>query len=149
MVESGHIHTSRFFDTILTRIPLELKHLNDSMKIWPGSSSPRGATWDGAGVNFALFSERATKVELCLFASPEGNQETARITAPEQTGQVWHVCLPDVRPGQLSSYMVTGFTALTSRRRVIVATQLSFCSIPMPKPSPAAFIGMIRSLVTP
>ena len=42
------------------------------MKRWPGKSSPLGATWDGAGVNFALFSERATKVESCLFVSPEG-----------------------------------------------------------------------------
>jgi glycogen operon protein len=78
------------------------------MKIWPGSSSPRGATWDGAGVNFALFSECATKVELCLFESPDGNNETARIAAPEQTGQVWHVYLPDVRPGQLYGYRVYG-----------------------------------------
>jgi isoamylase len=78
------------------------------MKIWPGGSSPRGATWDGAGVNFALFSERATKVELCLFESPEGNNETARIAAPEQTGQVWHVYLPDARPGQLYGYRVYG-----------------------------------------
>jgi isoamylase len=78
------------------------------MKMWPGSSSPRGATWDGAGVNFALFSEHATKVELCLFESPEGNNETARIAAPEQTGQVWHVYLPDARPGQLYGYRVYG-----------------------------------------
>ena len=78
------------------------------MKIWPGSSSPRGATWDGEGVNFALFSECATKVELCLFEAPEGLHETARIPMPEQTGQVWHVYLPEARPGQLYGYRVYG-----------------------------------------
>jgi glycogen operon protein len=78
------------------------------MKIWPGSPSPRGASWDGAGVNFALFSEGATKVELCLFASPQGDNETNRIAAPEQTGQVWHVYLPDAHPGQLYGYRVYG-----------------------------------------
>ncbi len=78
------------------------------MKVWPGKPFPRGATWDGEGVNFALFSENATKVELCLFEAPEGNKETARIALPEQTGQVWHVFLPEVRPGQLYGYRVYG-----------------------------------------
>lgn len=78
------------------------------MKVWPGTPFPLGATWDGAGVNFALFSESATKVELCLFEEPEGKKETARITAPEQTGRVWHVYLPDVRLGQLYGYRVYG-----------------------------------------
>ena len=78
------------------------------MQVWPGKRSPLGATWDGQGVNFALFSENATKVELCLFASPEGNTETARISTLEQTGRVWHVYLPEVRPGQLYGYRVYG-----------------------------------------
>ena len=78
------------------------------MQVWPGKRSPLGATWDGHGVNFALFSENATKVELCLFAAPEGNTETARITPLEQTGRVWHVYLPEVRPGQLYGYRVYG-----------------------------------------
>ncbi len=78
------------------------------MKVWPGKPFPRGATWDGKGVNFALFSENATKVELCLFEAPEGNKETARIALPEQTGQVWHVFLPEVRPGQPYGYRVYG-----------------------------------------
>jgi glycogen operon protein len=78
------------------------------MRIWPGRSYPLGATWDGAGVNFALFSEHATKVELCLFDSPEATQESQRITLVEQTDQVWHAYLPDVLPGQLYGYRVHG-----------------------------------------
>src|ERR1700751_2448755 len=79
-----------------------------SMRIWPGRSYPLGATWDGAGVNFALFSEHATKVELCLFESPEAPAESQRITLPEHTDQVWHGYLPDVQPGQLYGYRVHG-----------------------------------------
>jgi isoamylase len=78
------------------------------MKIWPGQSYPLGATWDGAGVNFALFSENATGAELCLFDGPDGNREVTRIRMPEQTDQVWHVSLPEVRPGQLYGDRVRG-----------------------------------------
>src|SRR5712671_5815069 len=78
------------------------------MRVWPGKSYPLGATWDGAGVNFALFSEHATRVELCLFDSPEAVQESRRVVMPEQTDQVWHCYLPDVLPGQLYGYRVYG-----------------------------------------
>jgi isoamylase len=78
------------------------------MKVWPGQPSPLGATWDGAGVNFALFSENASRVELCLFDSTDANRETARITLREQTDQVWHAYLPEARPGQLYGYRVHG-----------------------------------------
>jgi isoamylase len=78
------------------------------MRIWPGRPYPLGATWDGAGVNFALFSERATKVVLCLFDSPEATVETHRIVLPEHTDQVWHAYLPDVQPEQLYGYRVHG-----------------------------------------
>jgi isoamylase len=78
------------------------------MRVWPGNSYPLGATWDGAGVNFAIFSEHATKVELCLFESPEASNDTFRITLPEQTDLVWHGYLPDVRPGQVYGYRVHG-----------------------------------------
>ena len=64
------------------------------MKIWPGNPYPQGSTWDGAGVNFALFSENATAVDLCLFDGPDGNCEVATIRLTEQTDQVWHVYLP-------------------------------------------------------
>jgi glycogen operon protein len=59
-------------------------------------------------VNFALFSEHATTVELCLFDGPDGKRETARVRMPEQTNQVWHVYLPGIRPGQLYGYRVHG-----------------------------------------
>jgi glycogen operon protein len=68
---------------------------------------PLGATWDGMGVNFALFSENAEKVELCFF-DETGGPETGRITLPEYTDEVWHVYLPDIRPGQLYGYRVYG-----------------------------------------
>lgn len=74
----------------------------------PGRPYPLGATWDGAGVNFSLFSESATKVELCLFDGPEGKIEHERIPLPEQTHQVWHIYLPEIQPGQLYGYRVHG-----------------------------------------
>jgi len=78
------------------------------MNIWPGAPYPLGATWDGGGVNFALFSENATGVELCLFGGSDGQQETAKIWMTEHTDQVWHAYLPDARPGQLYGYRVHG-----------------------------------------
>src|SRR5688572_16867874 len=78
------------------------------MRIWPGRPYPLGATWDGRGVNFALYSEHATKVELCLFDSVEDEKEAARIVMPEHTDMIWHVYLPEVRPGQLYAYRCHG-----------------------------------------
>ncbi len=77
------------------------------VRVWPGEPYPLGATWDGKGVNFALFSENADKVELCLFDGA-GEQELKRIQLPEYTNEVWHAYLPDVRPGQLYGYRVYG-----------------------------------------
>jgi glycogen operon protein len=78
------------------------------MSVWPGNSYPLGATWDGAGVNFALFSEHASKVELCLFDSANATKEAQRIVLPEFSDMVWHGYLPDVRPGQIYGYRVHG-----------------------------------------
>jgi glycogen operon protein len=78
------------------------------MKTKPGRPYPLGATWEGAGVNFALFSEYADKVELCLFNSPDDKQEAERIPLTERTDQVWHCYLPSVLPGQLYGYRVYG-----------------------------------------
>ncbi|MBA2707348.1 MAG: glycogen debranching enzyme GlgX, partial [Gemmatimonadaceae bacterium] len=78
------------------------------LRVWPGKPYPLGASWDGAGVNFSIFSEHATKVELCLFDSPESKQEKHRIALPEHTDMVWHGYLPDVEPGQLYGYRVHG-----------------------------------------
>ncbi|EYF06221.1 glycogen debranching protein GlgX [Chondromyces apiculatus] len=76
-----------------------------SIEIWPGHPYPLGATWDGAGTNFALFSEVAERVELCLF--DEEGQET-RINLPEMSGYVWYGYIPDVGPGQRYGYRVHG-----------------------------------------
>jgi isoamylase len=78
------------------------------MRVWPGRPYPLGATWDGAGVNFALFSEHATKVELCLFDGREATAESRRIALPECTEMVWHAYLPDIHPAQLYGYRVHG-----------------------------------------
>jgi glycogen operon protein len=78
------------------------------MRTWPGRSYPLGATWDGRGVNFALYSENSTKVELCLFDSAADKQESQRIELVEHTDMVWHIYLPDARPGQVYGYRVYG-----------------------------------------
>lgn len=75
------------------------------MEIWPGSSTPLGSTWDGEGVNFALFSESATGVEVCLF--DDSGAET-RLPLIERTGWVWHGYVPGLRPGQRYGFRVDG-----------------------------------------
>jgi isoamylase len=74
----------------------------------PGAPYPLGATWDGSGVNFALFSSGAEAVELCLFDAPDALREAVRIPVTNQTDQVWHVYIPGLAPGQLYGYRVYG-----------------------------------------
>ena len=82
------------------------------MRVWPGTAYPLGATWDGSGTNFALFSEVATAVELCLFGPAEGQAGNAatetRVALTEVDGFVWHCYLPEVGPGQRYGYRVHG-----------------------------------------
>jgi isoamylase len=75
--------------------------------VWPGNPYPRGATWDGEGVNFALFAANATSVELCIF-DLTGRHEQQRIRLPEYTDEIWHGYLPEARPGLLYGYRVHG-----------------------------------------
>jgi glycogen operon protein len=75
--------------------------------VWPGRPHPLGAHWDGEGVNFALFSEHAEKVELCLF-DDSGRREIQRIVLRERTDQIWHCFLPEARPDMLYGYRVHG-----------------------------------------
>jgi isoamylase len=75
------------------------------MRSFPGNPYPLGATWDGKGVNFAIYSERASKIELCLV--DEAGAET-RVPLRERTAFVWHIYLPEVRPGQRYGYRVDG-----------------------------------------
>jgi glycogen operon protein len=79
-----------------------------SIKVRTGAPYPLGATWDGAGVNFALFSEHATKVELCLFDSADDHKESQRFELKEQTDMVWHGYMPWILPGQVYGYRVHG-----------------------------------------
>src|SRR4051794_28977827 len=78
------------------------------MRTHRGSPYPLGATWDGRGVNLAVFSEVAEQVELCLFDDLGSSAETARIALPAETGGVWHGYFPDLRPGQLYGLRVHG-----------------------------------------
>src|SRR5918994_155545 len=75
------------------------------MDLWPGSRSPLGASWDGQGVNFALFSENAAGVDLCLF-DDEGNEKAMPLT--EVTASVWHGYVPGIGPGQRYGFRVHG-----------------------------------------
>ncbi|MGJ7491737.1 glycogen debranching protein GlgX [Variovorax sp. ZT4R33] len=84
-----------------------MKSPNPIHVVWPGMPYPRGATWDGEGVNFALFSQHAEKVELCVF-DDTGRHELQRIVLRERTDGVWHCYLPEARPGMAYGYRVHG-----------------------------------------
>ena len=75
------------------------------LEIWPGKAYPLGATFDGSGANFAVFSEAAKTVELCLFDADGGE---TRLTLPEVDGFVWHGFVPNIQPGQRYGYRVHG-----------------------------------------
>jgi isoamylase len=81
--------------------------MTSSFAVRTGSPTPRGATYDGGGVNFALFSAHATRVELCLF-DHQGREEVGRITLPDYTDQIFHGYVADLRPGQVYGYRVHG-----------------------------------------
>src|SRR5579883_2240603 len=101
----------RMTTTTVSPIPTTAnnEHTNHShRRAWPGRPYPLGATWDGRGVNFAIYSENAQRVELCLFDTPDSPTESRRVDLPEQTDQVWHVYLPDCRPGQIYGYRFHG-----------------------------------------
>src|ERR1700739_3218078 len=76
-----------------------------SIEQWPGKAYPLGATYDGSGTNFAVFSEAAEKVELCLF---DADGAETRVTLPEVDGFVWHGFIPTIEPGQRYGYRVYG-----------------------------------------
>ena len=86
----------------------ETQSAYETLRVTEGRPYPLGASWDGLGCNFAIFSEHATKVELCLFDSVESERETYRIELPEVDAFVWHGYIKDLRPGQLYGYRVYG-----------------------------------------
>jgi glycogen operon protein len=79
-----------------------------SPTLLPGTPYPLGATWDGNGVNFAIFSSGAELVELCLFDGPDAARAAVRVPITNQTDQVWHIYIPGLGPGQLYGYRVHG-----------------------------------------
>ncbi len=87
------------------------------MKTLPGNPSPLGATWDGQGVNFSLFSEQAERVELCLFDSVRAKKERSLIPVESRTGNIWHCYIPELKPGQLYGYRVHGPYSPTTGHR--------------------------------
>ena len=89
------------------RIDLAAPQVTRRARLREGRPHPRGATWTGLGVNLALFSAHATKVELCLF-DDGGEREIERVELPEYTDEVWHGFLPDARPGTIYGYRVHG-----------------------------------------
>lgn len=78
------------------------------LRIWPGRPYPMGADWDGLGVNFAIYSQHAERIELVLFDRPEDEQPAVSLELPERTGPIWHGYIPNLRPGQLYGYRVYG-----------------------------------------
>src|SRR5260370_24015089 len=89
------------------RLPPFFSSRSASTRLSAGAPHPLGASWDGQGTNFALFSANAQKVELCLFDS-QGRRELERIALPERTEDVWHGYLSDVMPGRVYGYRVHG-----------------------------------------
>jgi len=77
-------------------------------KVYPGKPYPLGATLDKDGVNFALYADNATGVELCLFENKDDKAESRKIKLTEKTHQIWHACVPGLKPGQLYGYRVSG-----------------------------------------
>ena len=109
-------HTSRSETSPGSREPPSLQKgrkrfpsppIHSGRRMQEGMPAPLGASWDGKGVNFALFSAHAAKVELCLF-DPAGRREIERIVLPRRTNQIWHGYVEGIRPGQLYGYRVHG-----------------------------------------
>src|SRR5688572_14403179 len=92
------------FHTRLGRV-VEAHGYLGAMQVWPGQPYPLGATYDGTGTNFSLFSEVADRVELCLF-DEEGNE--TRLYLPETTAFCWHGYVPNVGPGQRYGFRIHG-----------------------------------------
>ena len=113
------------------------------MEVWPGTAYPLGATFDGVGTNFAVFSEVAEQVELCLF--DDARNET-RVTMTEVDAFVWHCYLPSVAAGP--ALRLPGARHLRPRARVCAATRPSCCSTPTPRRPSATSTGTSRCSAT-
>src|SRR5476651_2523924 len=103
-MSTQHSHTGKK-ETHKQHAPAAEKTEPTVSRIREGMPFPLGASWDGKGVNFALFSANATKVEICLFDG-NGERERERIELPEYTDEIWHGYVPDIGPGQYYGYRV-------------------------------------------
>ena len=110
-------------------------------RLLPGLPYPLGATWDGLGVNFAVFSANAQQIELCLFDPAGAARDRSASTLPECTDEVWHGYLPDARPACSTAF---ARTVRMSRSMGIASTRTSCCSIRMRAHSSASFAGPMR-----
>ena len=110
--------------------------MRSSPVVWPGKPSPLGATWDGRGVNFALYSYHATRVELCLFHSAEDEHESICVPLQEQSSNVWHGYVPGLEPGALYGYRVDGQFAPERGHRFNSNWRWSACSLVMRQRQP-------------
>jgi pullulanase/glycogen debranching enzyme len=115
-----------------------------SFTITAGNYHQLGANYDGEGVNFALFSAHAQRVELCLYA-PDGKQEIARLDLPEYTHEIWHGYVPGLKPGALYGFRVHG---LMTRKMVTVLTRINCWLTRMPANWLAMWSGMNRTSPT-
>lgn len=113
---------------------------NRAFEIRSGYSHTLGANYDGEGVNFAIFSAHAERVELCLY-DPSGEHEIARLELPEYTDEIWHGYVPKLQPGALYGYRVYGHM---TRKMVIVLTPTSCLLTLMPVSWWAIFSGTMR-----
>ncbi len=111
-------------------------------EVWRGKAYPLGASYDGSGTNFALFSEVAERVELCLF---DADGAETRLTLPEVDGFVWHGFLPNIEPGQRYGYRVHGPYDPSAGTG---ATRTSCSSTRTPRPSTASSTGTSRCSAT-
>ncbi len=93
---------------LFSRLKLLETQRMKSTTTYPGSPFPLGATYDGEGVNFAIFAENATAIDLCLFDEISGQSETVTIPLLERAYHIWHVYIPGLKPGQLYGYRVDG-----------------------------------------
>ena len=121
------------------RVELAVPQLLRKARIREGLPFPLGATWTGLGVNFALFSANATKVELCIF-DDQGDREIERVELPEFTDEVWHGFYPMRGPGRSTD---TEFTARTIQSKATASMLTSFFSIPTPKRWSATWNGIL------
>lgn len=100
--------TGVFTGTVLASYAVKESYYIMERKIYPGEPYPLGANWNGEGVNFAIYSENATQVELCLFEDESPNSAYETIALPEATHAIWHGYIPGIKPGQLYGYRVHG-----------------------------------------